>query len=935
MSQRLKQLQKAVKKSLPTKQVFSEYIDCLAKGTDAGFYRLVPQLVVQVNNEYQLQEVVRFAYQLGVAITFKAGGTSLSGQAISDSVLIEIGAEFNQCEILDGGKRIKLQPGVRGGFANQQLAKYGYKIGPSPASINAAKIGGIVANNASGASYGILTNSYNTIEAMRIVMSDGTLLVTSDEKSRKAFADSHSDLLSALDSIREQILNTKSISDKISSKYQLKNTTGYGMNSFMDFEDSIDILMHLMVGSEGTLGFISEVTMKTIENPAIRTCALIILPSIKDAAKCILPLRSCKVSAAELMDRNALRAVEDVEGLPSFIKDLPEGSAALLVETAAQSESDLLVQQQEILEQLNDVETLFPIAFTVNEKDYNTYWKVRKGLFTSAAATRPAGATCIIEDVAFPAEALGEALPQLRTLLDKHFYTDSVMWGHLLDGNIHFLIMPDFKLLGHMDNYKAFMHSLAKLVVNQFNGSLKAEHGTGRNMAPFVEYEWGSEIYGLMKLLKNAVDPTGILNPGVLLNDDNEVYAKNIKPLPKAHPIVDACIECGFCESSCPSRDLTLTPRQRITVYRALASGGLVSSKANKKLAKAFVYKGDESCATDGLCALNCPVGINTGKLIKELRFENTSKFADFTARFVADNYGAFNGVARGVLTVVGGLQKVLPEKLMEKGGAFVHKVSGRNIPLWNKCMPLGAHSVDVATSISSDKKVVYFPACINRMMGNSVQDKSKEELTAVTKKLVGKAGYELMYPENLSNLCCGMAFDSKGFREQGMDKLKELEIALLEASCNGRYPVLCDMSPCLLRMRELMDARLVLLEPIEFTLSYLKNNLQFEIQDETVMVHATCSTAKLGLDNKLVELAQLCAAEVIRPEKTGCCGWAGDKGFNVPELNKSALRYLKDEVPERAVAGYSTSRTCEIGLSLHSGLNYQSILYLVDKATK
>ena len=351
-------------------------------------------------------------------------------------------------------------------------------------------------------------------------------------------------------------------------------------------------------------------------------------------------------------------------------------------------------------------------------------------------------------------------------------------------------------------------------------------------------------------------------------------------------------------------------------------------------MAKAFVFKGDESCATDGLCALNCPIGINTGKLIKELRFDKKGWLANATAGFIANKYAVFSGVARGALSFVGGLQRVLSQKLMEKGGSFVHKATGRRIPMWNKHMPLAAKKVNVESDVRSDRKVVYFPACINRIMGNDADTRSKEALTAVTKKLVNKAGYEIIYPEHLTSLCCGMAFDSKGFKGQGMDKLNELEAALLEASDYGRYPVLCDMSPCLLRMKELMTDKLELLEPIEFTLAYLKDCLQFQLLDETVMVHATCSSTKMGLDNKLVELAQLCATEVIKPEKTGCCGWAGDKGFNLPELNKSALKYLKDEVPERAVAGYSTSRTCEIGLSLHSGLTYQSILYLVDKAT-
>jgi len=930
---RMKELRRELNKYLPQQQIYTNYIDRYAKGTDAGFYRLVPVLVVVVNSEQELQKVINLAYVYSTPVTFKAGGTSLSGQTITNSILIEIGPGFDQCRVQDGGRKIILKPGVRGGFANQQLAQYGYKIGPSPASINAAKIGGIVANNASGASYGIATNSYNTIEAMRIVMADGTLLITDDKSSRKEFRESHSALLDEIEEINRQITAEPLVYEKIRVKYQLKNTTGYGMNAFLDFEDPIDILMHLMVGSEGTLGFISEVTMRTIADYAFKTCAMVYLPDITEAARCIIPLRSCQVSAAELMDRNALYAVEDMDGMPAVIKELPGQAAVLLIETAADSQELLESQKAEITQKLAGVKTLYPINFTTNPKDYNTYWKVRKGLFTSAAATRPTGTSCIIEDIAFPGEVLGEALPALHELIEKHHYQGAVMWGHLLDGNIHFLLMPDFKQSWQMNNYKSFMHSLADLVVNRFNGSLKAEHGTGRNMAPFVEYEWGGQVYRLMQQVKLAFDSKNILNPGVLINDDQEIYTKNIKVLPEAHTLIDKCIECGFCESSCPSRNLTLTPRQRITVFRALNTDD--ADIPHRALRKAFAYKGEETCATDGLCALNCPVGINTGQLIKKLRFEQKGRLSNSVASFVANHFSSFSSLAKGALQGISLMQSVLPNSVMAKGAGLAHRLSGRHIPLWNKYMPKAAVKVNTVDGIESLHKVVYFPACINRMMGNDSETQEKQALTQVTQKVVHKAGYNIVYPQNLNSLCCGMAFDSKGFKEQGAGKLHELEQELLKASEYGRYPVLCDMSPCLLRMKELMDKRLKLYEPIEFTLKYLKDKLVFQQQNETVMVHATCSTTKMGLDNHLLELAGLCASEVIKPLKTGCCGWAGDKGFNLPDLNKSALRYLKEEVPERAVAGYSTSRTCEIGLSQASGLNYQSIIYLLDKATR
>jgi len=926
-------LKRLLNSILPANQIYDKYIDRFAKGTDAGFYRLIPQLVVQVNNENEISEVLKLTHKLNIPVVFKAGGTSLSGQTITDSVLIEIGPDFDKFRIKEDGKIISMQPGIRGGFINMQLAKYGYKLGPSPASISSAKIGGIVANNASGSSHGITTNSYNTIQAMRLVFNDGTVLVTDDEDSVASFKQTHANLLENVVQIKQKVLSSPDAFNKVKDKYRIKNTTGYGMNSFLDFDNPVDIITHLMAGSEGTLAFMSEITLKTFKDPALKSCSLMFLSDIREAAKAILPLRECVVSAAELMDRNALRAVEDVVGMPAILKQLPAKAAALLIETSAETEEELKINKNLITEKLRDINTLEEIEFTDNLNDYTTYWSVRKGLFTSAAATRATGTTCIIEDVAFPGELLDDALPALQALLDEHGYNGSVMWGHLLDGNIHFLIMPDFKQKEQIVVYKSFMHKLSALVVNKFHGSLKAEHGTGRNMAPFVEYEWGSEIYGLMKDVKRAFDPLNLLNPGVLINDDPEIYTKNIKQQPAVHPVIDKCIECGFCEPTCPTRDLTLTPRQRITVYREMVSGmGGSSSSQLKKLKTDFNYKGIESCATDGLCELSCPVGINTGKLVKDLRFEKKNSFSFSIANYIANHFGVFTQIARGALNTVSFLQTILPETLMRSGGLLLHRLSGRVIPLWNRNMPKGAPAIDVTMQREGALNVVYFPTCINRMFGNDKDTKSKKSVTEVTKQLLVKAGYNVIYPENLKNLCCGMAFDSKGFKQQGMLKLKELEAALLKASNQGEYPVLSDMSPCLLRMKDLMDKKLSLYEPITFTLDFLKDKLVFEKKDQTVMVHVTCSSTKMGLDNQLVELAELCVTDVVKPEKVGCCGWAGDKGFNLPALNKSALRYLKDEVPQNAVAGYSTSRTCEIGLSLHSGINYQSILYLVDE---
>jgi D-lactate dehydrogenase len=938
MYDKYKYLLNSLKKSGHTSPVYTDPLYCLAKGTDAGIYRLIPKVVVQVNSEEDVIRVLKICSKARIPVTFKAGGTSLCGQTITDSVLLETGPGFTDWIIGDHGRSATFQPGITGGQANALLARYNRKIGPSPASLASAKIGGIIANNASGASYGIATNSYNTLRGLRIVFADGSLLDTRDTVSRDRFTRDHPALVKGLMQLSERISSNESLVQKIRNKYELKNTTGYGVNALIDFKDPADIIEHLMVGSEGTLGFVSEATFGTVDSLPCKAAALVFFPGILEACKAIVPLRRCEVSAAELMDRNALRAVQDISGIPEIISRLNEEAVALLIDTAAPDNAMLDRQVLEIRDAMSEIPVLHPVEFIRETVAYNRIWKIRKGLFTSAAATRPKGTACLIEDVAFRADVLGEALTSLRTLIAGFGYEGSVMWGHLLDGNIHFVIMPDFEKQEEADTYRQFMDELVRLTVHQFNGSLKAEHGTGRNMAPFVEEEWGPEIYRIMQDIKKLFDPERILNPGVILNDDPLVHIRNLKSFPVVNETIDKCIECGFCENDCPSKNLTLTPRQRIVVYREVKrlSAGSMRSKYAKALEHDFVYHGRETCATDGLCAIACPVDINTGKLVKELRFGSHGPFASWLAGSIGANMHRTTAAMRMILTIVSWIHKLVGAEIMNFISSGLYRLSGGYLPMWNRFMPAGAPAVPPESHRApKDSKVVYFPTCINRSMGKSA-DYHPDELALIDKtvQLLEKAGFEVLFPRNVDKLCCGMAFDSKGFTDEGKRKASELEAALLEASENGRVPVYCDMSPCLLRMKETLSPMLKLFEPVGFILEFMTARLAFTKLPRKVAVHSTCSTTKLGLDQDLIRLAGMCAEEVVAPDEIGCCGWAGDRGFTRPELNASALRLLKSKLPGDVKCGYSTSRTCEIGLSLHSGITYKSIVYLVDEAT-
>ena len=924
----------------PSEQLHTDPLSCLTRGTDAGLYRLVPKAVVRVNNEEEVIRLLRFCYREKRSVTFRAAGTSLSGQTISDSILMEAGPGFTFTTLTDNGQTATFGCGVRGSVANRQLARFSRRLGPKPASINTAKIGGIIANNASGSSYGIRHNSYHTVRSMRIILVDGTLLDTADKESRNTFLTSHRELCGELLQLRKKVIGNPEIRDRISRKFELKNTCGYGVNALVDFEDPVDILQHLMIGSEGTLGFISQATFETVHDAPLKATALVYFANLHDVCDTILPLRSCEVHAAELMDRNALRAVEQMEGMPPELRQLPEGAAALLIDTAADNRDTLDAQIRDIEQKLAQIPMLTPLRFTTDPTLYSCYWNVRNGLFTSAAATRPAHTACIIEDVAFRGEILGNALGDLRELLVRRGYDNAVMWGHLLDGNVHFTIFPDINNHEGIDRYARFMEELSELVAVSYEGSLKAEHGTGRNMAPFVEKEWGSEIYSFMKRIKQVMDPQGVLNPGVVINDDPQLFIQNLKRIPAAHPLIDKCIECGFCEATCPSKDLTLTPRQRIVAYRHLAESEAAAGRKKITAAalKAIAYPLEETCATDGLCRIACPVGIDTGQLVKELRWQQQGRIANALATFIAGHMGEMTALLRTILPLPHAMAKVTGYGSLESIMRGLFRVGNGLLPLWTRHTPSGSKPIrDHRFTVAGEDapRVVYFPSCITRSMGGpSAGYEGLSDLPATMLSLLHKAGYTVILPEERDKLCCGMAFNSKGFRKQARRKEQELNEALLKASNNGALPVVCDMSPCLLHMRETLDPRLKLYDQVSFIHDFLLDRLHLVKLPLTVALHVTCSSTKMDLTGQLLRVASSCVEKVVIPEDVDCCGWAGDRGFFYPELNRSALGSLKKGIRD-ATEGYSNSRTCEIGLSMQSGLTYKSIVYLVDKASE
>lgn len=919
---------KEISAFVSNERVYTDELRLLAWGTDAGFYRLIPKVIIRSINEQEISRILLLADSLNLPVTFRAAGTSLSGQAISDSILIVAGKNWENYSVSADHETVTLQPGLIGERVNQLLKPFGRKFAPDPASVKSAMVGGIVMNNASGMNCGIHANSDKMLLSAKIVLADGTMLDTGNEESKQAFTKSKPEFIKSIVDLRDNIRANQKLADRIRYKYSIKNVTGLNILPFVMFDDPFDIITHLMVGSEGTLAFLSEVTMKTEYDYPFRASAMLYFKDIKEACRAVVAMKAGPVMGAELLDEKSLKSVEDPTG---------EGLTAVLTETKAHSKDELDANIQALSTILKPFDTFVPVHFTDVESEYSKYWAIRSGIFPSVGGTRELGTTTLIEDVAFHIENLPEATAELQEILVKHGYPDACIYGHALEGNYHFIINQSFDTEEQVRKYETLMDEVKTLVVDKYDGSLKAEHGTGRNMAPYVKYEWGEDAFEAMKAVKALFDPKKLLNPGVIFNDDPKCHIKNFKPLPLTNDHVDKCIECGFCEVNCLTCGLTLSSRQRIVIRREISrlrKSGQDNERLNK-LEFQYKYLGNQTCAGDGLCSMSCPMGINVGDLTHDIRQEElpVGSFGYKVGDFAANHFAGMKSALRPVLTVANCAHSILGTSFMSSMTRGLHNLSSRNIPLWTPAMPK-AYYPHAIQQKSEPLKVVYFPSCINQTMGVAKGAPDNTPLVDKTVSLLQKAGYEVIFPKNMDKMCCGTIWESKGMMDIADRKSAELEAALYEASEQGKYPILCDQSPCLHRMRHVMKT-INLYEPVEFIYTFLKDKLTFTPIEKSISIHVTCSTQKMGLRNQMIALAKLCSNNVLVPEEVGCCGFAGDKGFTNPEVNSYALRKLKPQLEKAGIeVGYSNSRTCEIGLTTNSGIPYLSIVYLVDQCT-
>ena len=926
-------------------QVLHRVSDLVRYASDASPYRYLPQVVVLPRTVDDVRAILAYCARTGRHATFRAGGTSLNGQSQSDDILIDVRRHWAGMVVEDGGARLRARPGTILGQANAVLRRAGRRLGPDPASADVATIGGVIANNAGGMRCTLERNAYHTVSSLTLVLASGTVIDTAAPGAEAAFAAAEPELAAGLLQLRSELLADEELAQRVRHKFAIRNTNGYALSALLDADTPLEIFRRLIVGSEGTLAFMAEAVIDTIPAPASTTVSWIVLPSISEAAALVPGLVASGAEAVELMLAPALAAAAQAfPGTPAYWRSLDPAAAALLVEFRADSPAALDAAEARVAGLVAGANLVHPLEFTRDEEQIELSWRVRDGLLGIVGQQRPDGTALIIEDVCFPPDRVAEGAQDLQDLLAKHSFLPNAA-GHAAYGNLHFTLTPRLADPGDRDRYSAFMADLVTLVIDKYDGSLKAEHGTGINMAPFVRHEWGDKATDMMWRIKKLADPHGVLAPNVILTRDDGINLKSFKSAPPIEDVATHCIECGFCEAVCPSRNITTTPRQRIVLRREMARQPEGSSLL-ARLQDEYEYDGIETCAADGSCAIPCPVQINTGALEKTFRRAESTPRREKTALMIARRWATAEKLARTAVGAADLIQRTVGVRALTGLTAAARLVvSDDLVPSVPGPMPRAQLRTLPATT-REGAAAVYFPACVNRIFGRDPGQARHPSLPQVLVEVSARAGKPLWIPGDVAGKCCSTPWSSKGYLRGHTWMAATTCDALWAWSGHGTMPVVIDAASCtnglLDDVKNYLDPerrtrleQITLLDAIAWCDSLLPA-LTITRRVERAAVHPTCSTTHLGLTKTLERLAGRLAGDVLVPAGTTCCGTAGDRGLLHPELVVSATRDEKaglDELPAQAYL--SANRTCEMGLRQATGYPYESFVFLLEELTR
>ncbi|NVK11730.1 MAG: 4Fe-4S dicluster domain-containing protein, partial [Gammaproteobacteria bacterium] len=679
---------------------------------------------------------------------------------------------------------------------------------------------------------------------------------------------------------------------RIRHKYRLKNTTGYGVNALLDFEDPIDQVLHLAVGSEGTLCFIESVVLESVRLKPLRAASLLCFSDVFTAADAVPVLKALNVSAVELLDWTSLRTMIGKSGTPEWLSELKSGNAALLVEVSADA-PDILQSLYTPIIAAQFRGLVRPIVFETDSEQITALWQIRSGIFPVVGSKRPKGSMVIIEDVAVPVDKLGSFVNELRGLFERYEFHSAVIFGHARDGNLHFIVTPNLSVAAERDRFKHMMESLVALVVDRFDGSLKAEHGTGRAMAPFVEREWGGEIYDVMTRIKRLFDPYGILNPDVIINPNTEAHIQQLKDLPNCNDEMDLCIECGFCESACPTTPFNYSPRQRIAAHRLSQLGEPVDLDAVAS-----------SCVACGHCEEACPVGINTSRALNASESAARSRMSRKVLSWQRQHWGVYLELSRRAIAIY---RMIGRYRAGQRWLAWLNRQFPKRVPKW---IPAKIEHPGVSSLGAS--QYLLLTNCADRILNDSALAATIQRLALSVDVRVGVLD---------EHFCCGQRFDHLG--ETALAKLQRDQFQSLP----NDTVVIAEATSCLSTLLRGSGQRVIGLA--EFVTTHILPKLNITRVSERVEVHLGC-TLKSANERQHVTALLDQLLDDWSFTSLACCGGQGEVQFFDETVSANLIASSELSKSRSMVIGMNTS--CESALARQLRRPVMSLATLIDQ---
>ncbi len=589
-----------------------------AYAVDASIYRLVPQAVASVESEEDIQQLVRYAVRQGVPLTPRAAGTNLTGSAIGTGIILDVSRMNRILDVNRDERWARVQPGIVFAELNRRLSRQGLLFGPDPSSGDMCKLGGMLANNSSGPHTLRYGSVKDNVLDLRICLSTGDWVDAKPypllDAQFPALLRAHPALAQTWELVKEHAAAVRAREPRVS-----KNSCGYNLFALTQGLDrGICDWPRLFIGSEGTLGVMSEARLQLAPCPKASATGLVHFHRLDDVGDAVAELVTLRPSALEVMDGNTLNLIgRAAHGIPA------EAAATLLVEL---DEEDDPRRIQETADRVAAICRRYRLAgepvLAYEREQRDALWKARKALYPTLyrydGKKKPIN---YVDDVVVRAERISELIRYLEETFGSRDVPVAI-FGHIGNGNAHVVPLLDVNDRGDFAKMVETYHAIHETVLTRFEGSICGEHGDGRVRAELVRRMFGEDLYSLFVQVKRNFDPTGVLNPGVKLSDQPFTEHIDYTRLSKS------CATCAKCNSVCPVYDVFQTEDMSSRGWYEIVTAKDYSYLNSKRVV--------EACLNCKSCRTICPAGVDVSELILQKRAEQPNKLAGWIFRLQA-----------------------------------------------------------------------------------------------------------------------------------------------------------------------------------------------------------------------------------------------------------------------------------------------------------